>query len=134
MDPLAVGMNYFVWESGGLGLYFGIPISNFVGWWILVFIIAMVYFIIFDPLCIRPYLRAKQALLDNLYKETTNPFMDSIYILCCFLFWNLQGHRFYFIIPAFAVFAFTNTILMGPIVLFTLIKLLYPTNQNKGIE
>ena len=41
MDPLMVARGHWVWESDGA--YFGIPIQNYLGWWVTSFIILVSY-------------------------------------------------------------------------------------------
>ena len=69
MDPLAVSLGYYRWESQGLGLYFGIPLTNFFGWWLLGAFMAFCYFIIFDPLLIKPYEQKREEFLSEIHQN-----------------------------------------------------------------
>ncbi len=41
VDPVMVRRDHWVWEHGGA--YFGIPLSNFLGWWLTSFVILSLY-------------------------------------------------------------------------------------------
>lgn len=40
-DPIGVGNGWWVWLDGGV--YFGVPIHNYVGWFILAIVVYLVY-------------------------------------------------------------------------------------------
>ena len=44
MDPLMVQGGHWVWEIKGA--YFGVPIHNFLGWWLTTFVIAAVFLLL----------------------------------------------------------------------------------------
>lgn len=41
LDPLMVAHGYWTWSKSGP--YFGIPVSNFIGWWVTSFVILLVF-------------------------------------------------------------------------------------------
>lgn len=41
LDPLMVAHGYWTWSE--VGLYFGIPVSNYIGWWVTSFIILLAF-------------------------------------------------------------------------------------------
>ena len=45
MDPIMVSAGHWVWDAPGL--YFGIPLQNFSGWWLTVFVIFALYLLAF---------------------------------------------------------------------------------------
>jgi len=52
MDPMMVGGGHWIWETPGA--YFGIPLQNFLGWWVTTFAALMVYLILADFLFRKP--------------------------------------------------------------------------------
>ena len=68
MDPLMAGGGYWVWETKGA--YFGVPLQNYLGWWLTTFVTFLLFLILggaslyepdphttwFDQLAIASYL------------------------------------------------------------------------------
>ncbi len=52
MDPLMVHLGYWIWEEPGA--YFGIPVRNFIGWWVTVALIHLLHEIVIRPPKITP--------------------------------------------------------------------------------
>lgn len=46
LDPLAVTTNWWTWQTAGV--YFGIPASNFIGWFIVVFLAVFLFKMLFE--------------------------------------------------------------------------------------
>ncbi len=47
MDPVMVSAGHWVWDGGAsTQMYFGIPIQNFLGWWVTSVVILLVFFLI----------------------------------------------------------------------------------------
>jgi len=44
MDPLMVRGDHWIWETKGL--YFGIPLQNFFGWWLTAFLVYLIFLMI----------------------------------------------------------------------------------------
>jgi uncharacterized membrane protein len=44
MDPMMVHGQHWIWENGGL--YFGIPLQNFFGWWLTAFLVYLSFSIL----------------------------------------------------------------------------------------
>lgn len=57
MDPLMASRSHWVWDTPGA--YFGVPIQNFVGWWLTAFIILVVF------LKLPPLFPVAPAILDD---------------------------------------------------------------------
>ncbi len=56
MDPMMVAGGHWIWEQAGA--YFGIPLQNFWGWWLTIFITFMLFLVIAG---IQPALRSSNT-------------------------------------------------------------------------
>lgn len=45
LDPAAVALNFWIWEANGI--FYGVPLMNFIGWIITGFIAALIFIILF---------------------------------------------------------------------------------------
>ena len=61
MDPVMVRMGFWVWEVDGA--YFGIPISNYVGWFVTSFTIYFLYRLLAPRLGETPTVNVKQGFI-----------------------------------------------------------------------
>jgi uncharacterized membrane protein len=44
MDPMMVAGGHWVWDQPGA--YFGIPVHNYIGWWLTIFVAFLLFFVI----------------------------------------------------------------------------------------
>jgi len=51
MDPMMATLGYWVWEGGGS--YFGVPMHNFVGWWLTAFVTLGIFEALLRPEAVK---------------------------------------------------------------------------------
>lgn len=77
LDPVMAKQSHWIWETEGI--YFGIPLQNFFGWWLTSFIILYIY----ETICSR-----KSPVRHNLEMKTG---FISIWIYAIIGFGNIAG-------------------------------------------
>jgi uncharacterized membrane protein len=115
VDPVVVANHAWFWIGGGE--YFGIPISNFVGWFLVVFSVTFIFRIIEFAID-----RKDQMITENFVLSGT---IISLYIMFLLVYGYtalLIGHPEYLLI---------GTTAMGPFIFITIL-ITYIKHKNKG--
>ncbi|MGQ4873638.1 MAG: carotenoid biosynthesis protein [Promethearchaeia archaeon] len=113
LDPVAVGRENWVWEEKGQ--YFGIPLTNFLGWFVVAFIVSFIFLSLFE--------NQKDLKFDDLeldIKWFPNIIYFLLFVGMALRAWNL-GHPEYIFIGFMA---------MGPFMIISSLKLLWNTTSK----
>ncbi|MHA1679566.1 MAG: carotenoid biosynthesis protein [Promethearchaeota archaeon] len=120
MDPLAVAINFYTWESTGWGLFFGIPLTNFFGWWVVAAVTGVVYYIMIEPVA-RSYRKNPYPVLK--YLETKTAFAFKMHPVMLYSFFFLGIFKITLVTGLHEI-AFINIVVMFPVLLITFLKAL----------
>ncbi|MHA1792090.1 MAG: carotenoid biosynthesis protein [Promethearchaeota archaeon] len=119
MDPLAVAIGFYEWDNAAAFDYFGIPYSNFFGWWVVAFSVGLVYFIVIEPLMIIPY-QEKTSRVSRFFDKAAPLAFRTIPVMIYLTFF--LGIFKIALITGLTELIFINIVSMGPLVLITFLK------------
>jgi uncharacterized membrane protein len=115
VDPVVVATHAWFWVDGGA--YFGIPISNFVGWFVVVFSVSIIF-------------RMIDLIMDKNHHSTSENSIHSATIIgLYFMFLLIYGYTAILIgRPEYLLIGVTA---MGPFILITVL-ITYINHKNGG--